>query len=193
MFTSNQHMDQKEELCYIEKVKNGEANYFSYLVESYKDIVYSISLKILKDHDEAEDLAQESFIKAYNSILSFQGKSKFSSWLYRITYNTCISHVRKKKQEYISVDDIQIKDEAEDFNFDEIPGDARKKYLQQALKQLPEIDYTLVLLYYFEELSVDEIKKIVNMSASNVKVKIHRARKKLYTIIEDKLKQEIYT
>ena len=186
-------MDLEKELYYIEKVKNGEANYYSYIVEQYKDVVYSIALKILKNHDDAEELAQESFIKAYKSIQTFKGKSKFSSWLYRITYNSCISHVRKKKHEFTSIDDIQIKDEEDNFSFESVTSESRKELLEKVLKLLPEDDYMLILLYYYEDMSVDEIKEVVDISVSNIKVKLFRARKKLYSILKDQIKEETYS
>ncbi len=186
-------MEKKDDSFYIEKVLGGQANYFSYIVERYQDIVFSIALKVLKNREEAEEMAQESFIKAYKSLKSFKGKAKFSTWLYRITYNTCISETRKKKHHYTSTDDIQISDEAEEMNLDGIPEENRAKYIQAALQKLPEDEYTLVLLYYFEEQTVEDICKVTGLSASNAKVKLFRARKKLYTILNDMLKDELHT
>lgn len=186
-------MEKHDDNYYIEKVLAGQANYFSYLVDKYQDIVFSIALKVLRNREEAEEMAQESFIKAYKSLGSFKGKAKFSTWIYRITYNTCISETRKKKNHFTSTDDIQIKDEAEEMNLDGIPEENRAKYIQAALKKLPEDEYTLVLLYYFEEQSVEDICKVTGLSESNAKVKLFRARKKLYTILNDMLKDELYT
>ncbi len=186
-------MEKHDDSYYIEKVLAGQANYFSYIVDKYQDIVFSIALKVLRNREEAEEMAQESFIKAYKSLGSFKGKAKFSTWLYRITYNTCISETRKRKNHFTSTDDIQIKDEAEEMNLDGIPEENRAKYIQAALKKLPEDEYTLVLLYYFEEQSVDDICKVTGLSESNAKVKLYRARKKLYTILNDMLKDELYT
>lgn len=185
-------MEKKDDNYYIEKVKNGQTNYFSYIVDKYQDIVFSIALKVLRNREDAEEMAQESFVKAFRSLHSFKGKSKFSTWLYRITYNTCISETRKKKHHFIFTDDVQIRDEAEELNLDGIPEENREKYVKAALEKLPEDEYTLVLLYYFEDQSVDEISRITGLTASNVKVKLHRVRKKLYTILDDMLKEELY-
>ena len=138
-------------------------------------------------------MAQESFIKAYKSLHTFKGSAKFSTWLYRITYNTCISEVRKKKVYFTSTDDVEIKDDSDNFNLDGIPEENRAEVIKKALKKLPEDEYTLVLLYYFEEQTIDDIAKIAKLSASNTKVKLFRARKKLYTILSELLKEEIYT
>ncbi len=190
---SKKQMEQKDDIYYIEKVKSGETNAFSYIVEKYKDIVFSIALKVLKNREDAEELAQESFIKAYNSLHTFKGNAKFSTWLYRITYNSCISEIRKRKMNFASTSEIEIKDESEELNLDGIPAENRAQVIKQAMDQLPEDEYTLVLLYYFEEQSIEDIGKVTGLSESNTKVKLYRARKKLYTIISNIMKDELYT
>lgn len=186
-------MEQKEDIFYIEKIKNGQTNYFSYLVERYQDIVFSIALKVLRNREDAEEMAQESFIKAYKSLHTFKGSAKFSTWIYRITYNTCISEVRKKKQHFVSTSDVEIKDETEEFNLDGIPAENRAKVIKSAMDKLPEEEYTLVLLFYFKDQSIEEISKVAKLSESNTKVKLFRARKKLYTILSEMMKEELYT
>jgi RNA polymerase sigma-70 factor (ECF subfamily) len=186
-------MDQKNDTWYIERVLKGDTQYFSYFVEKYKDIVYSIAFKVLRNREDAEEMAQESFVKAFKSLHTFKGDAKFSTWLYRITYNNCISELRKKKMKFVSTDDVQISDEAEEMNLDGIPAENRSKYVKAALEKLPEDEYTLILLYYFEDKSVEEISKITRLSESNAKVKLFRARKKLYTILNEMLKEDIYT
>ncbi len=186
-------MEQRDDNWYIERVLKGDTQYFSHLVDKYKDIVYSIAFKVLRNREDAEEMAQESFIKAYKSLNTFRGTAKFSTWLYRITYNNCISEVRKKKLKYVSTDDIQISDEPEEMNFDGIPEENRAKYVKAALDKLPEDEYTLILLYYFEDKSVEEIGDIMKLSESNIKVKLFRARKKLNLILNEMLKGELYT
>ncbi len=186
-------MEQKDDIYYIEKVKSGQTNAFSYIVDKYKDIVFSIALKVLKNREDAEELAQESFIKAYNSLHTFKGNAKFSTWLYRITYNSCISEIRKRKMSFTSTSEIEIKDESEELNLDGIPAENRAQVIKQAMDQLPEDEYTLVLLYYFEEQSIEEISRVSGLSESNTKVKLYRARKKLYTIISNIMTDELYT
>jgi len=186
-------MEQKNDSWYVERVLKGDTQYFSYFVDKYKDIVYSIAFKVLRNREDAEEMAQESFIKAFKSLHTFKGEAKFSTWLYRITYNNCISEVRKKKIKFVSADDVQISDEPEELNLDGIPAENRAKYVKSALEKLPEDEYTLILLYYFDDKSVEEIGEITKMTESNVKVKLFRSRKKLYTILNDMLKEEIYT
>jgi RNA polymerase sigma-70 factor (ECF subfamily) len=186
-------MEQKDDNWYIERVLKGDTQYFSYFVDKYKDIVYSIAFKVLRNREDAEEMAQESFVKAFKSLNTFKGSAKFSTWLYRITYNGCISEMRKKKLKFVSTDDVQVSDEPEEMNLDGIPEENRAKYVKAALDKLPEDEYTLILLYYFEDKQIDEISGITGMSESNVKVKLFRARKKLYTILNEMLKEEIHT
>lgn len=186
-------MEQKDDIYYIEKVLNGQTNNFSFIVEKYKDIVFSIALKVLRNREDAEEMAQESFIKAYKSLHTFKGNAKFSTWLYRITYNSCISEVRKKKLKFVSTDDVQVSDDVEEMNFDGVPEENRSKYIKAALEKLPEEEYTLILLFYFEEKSIEEICMITGLSESNAKVKLFRARKKLYSILNEMLKGEVHT
>lgn len=186
-------MEQRDDTWYIERVLKGDTQYFSYFVDKYKDVVFSIALKVLRNREDAEEMAQESFVKAFKSLHTFKGEAKFSTWLYRITYNNCISEVRKKKLKFVSTDEVQISDEPEEMDLDGIPAENRAKYVKAALEKLPEDEYILILLYYFEDKSVDEISEITGLTASNAKVKLFRARKKLYTILNEMLKEDIYT
>jgi len=104
-------MEIKDDIWYLNKVLNGDTQCFTYFVDKYKDIVFSIAMKVLRNREDAEELAQESFIKAYKSLHTFKGTAQFSTWLYRITYNNCISEVRKRKLKFVSADDVQLPDE----------------------------------------------------------------------------------
>ena len=184
---------QVEELQIIERIQRGDVNAFSYLVTKYQDVVFSIALKVLKNREDAEEMAQETFIKAYRSLSSFQGKAKFSTWLFSIAYNTCITSVRKKKFQTTSIDQVQLDDPDEEWDSFGLSSEERSRMLETALKQLPEDDYLLVVLFYYEEQSIEEICRITGLSESNAKVKLFRARKKLYTIMNDLMKKEIYS
>jgi RNA polymerase sigma-70 factor (ECF subfamily) len=153
-------------------------------------------LKLLKKPEEAEEMAQDTFVKAFQKLDSYEGKSKFSTWLYSITYNACISELRKRRIEFKSLDDRQISDQDEQKMYDyyrETKKEDQEKYLNLALEKLPEDDQVLVTLYYYENQSMDEISEITGLTVSNIKVKIHRARKKMYTLLHDMLKEEVYS
>lgn len=173
-------MQYTEDRYYIDEVLNGNHAQYAALVNRYKDMVYSIAIKILRDRDEAEDAAQDSFIKAYQQLAQFRGSSKFSTWLYTITYRTVVNRLKQNKVETVAFDD-----EAEAIA-DNLPGQADilqakqvKQHVKQAIDKLPEIDALLVTLYYINDLPVKEIEEITGLSKPNVKIKLYRARKVL--------------
>lgn len=189
-------MNKADDQYYIEAVRKGNVQAFSVLVEKYQKMVYSLALKLLKRPEDAEELAQDTFIKAYQKIDSYEGKSKFSTWLYSITYNACISELRKRRIEFASIDDRQISDQDEMKMHDyyrETKKEDQEKYLNLALSKLPEDDQVLVTLYYYENQSMDEISMITGLTVSNIKVKIYRARKRMFGLLHEMLNEEVYS
>lgn len=189
-------MNKTDDLYYIEAVRKGNVAAFSVLVERYQNLVYSLALKLLKKTEEAEEMAQDTFVKAFQKLDTYEGKSKFSTWLYSITYNACISELRKRRIQFSSLEDQRISDQDEmrmhDY-FSETKKEDQEKYLSIALGKLPEDDQVLVTLYYYENKSMDEISVITGLTVSNIKVKIHRARKRMYSLLHEMLHEEIYT
>ena len=189
-------MNKTEDLYYIEAVRKGNIQAFSVLVEKYRKMVFTLALKLLKRPEDAEEIAQDTFIKAYQKLDTYEGKSKFSTWLYSITYNACISELRKRRIDFKSLDDQRISDQDEmkmhDF-YSESKKEDQEKYLNLALSKLPEDDQVLVTLYYYEDQSMDEISEITGLTVSNIKVKIHRARKRMYSLLHEMLNEEIYS
>lgn len=183
---------------YIDKVLNNEKNAYASLVDMHKDMVFTIALRIVRNREDAEEIAQDVFVKAYQALATFKKESKFSTWLYRIVYNTAISKMRKKQFEttdlnYDIVENYSEDDINEDLN--RLDNNEQKKVINTVLKKLNPEDHMLVILYYFKEYSTEEISEIVNISQSNVKVKLHRIRKKLYGEIQKFVKiqnKEIY-
>lgn len=188
-------MSPKDDHYYIEKVKNGDVASFSYLVEKYRDMVYGLSLKLLKNTEDAEELAQDTFVKAFQAISSYKGKSKFSTWLYRIAYNGAVTLMRKRKLEIRSLDEQRLSDRDELTISNQLAGidqEELAQYLSKAMEELPADDQVLITLYYYEEQRVEDIAQITELSASNVKVKIHRARKKMYLYLKEKLEESVF-
>lgn len=179
---------------YIDSILNGDANAFTVLVDRYKDLVFTIALRMMKHREEAEEVAQDTFIKVYKSLNKFKGDSKFSTWIYRVAYNTCLDRLKKNKRQQYTVEineytEHQIK--TLDTALDKIEAKEREQAIQDCLVLLPSEDSFLLTLYYFEELSLEEIGKIVDLKPNNVKVKLFRSRKKLATILRKKLDNEI--
>ena len=189
-------MNKTEDLYYIEAVRKGNIQAFSVLVEKYRKMVYTLALKLLKRPEDAEEMAQDTFIKAFQKLDSYEGKSKFSTWIYSITYNACISELRKRRIDFKSLEEQRFSDQDEmkmhDY-YSENKKEDQEKYLNLALSKLPEDDQVLVTLYYYEDQSMDEISEITGLTVSNIKVKIHRARKKMYSLLHEMLNEEIYS
>ena len=179
---------------YINKILDGDTNAFAVLVDRYKDLVYTLSIRMMKNREEAEEVAQDAFIKTYKSLDKFKGESKFSTWIYRVAYNTCLDRLKKNKrtQYTVTIDEYtehQVK--TIDNALDKIEASEKKQTIQQCIELLPSDDNVLLTLYYFEELSLEEIGKIVGLKPNNVKVKLFRSRKKLATILKERLDNEL--
>ncbi len=177
----------------IERVKGGDKEAFGGLVDAHKDMVYTLCLRMLTSETDAEEAAQEVFVKAFRFLGSFQEKSKFSTWLYRIAYNHCISVIRKKVKVIDLVDELPEGevDEGEMNGLENLTAKERGKYLKMALDSLAETDAVVVTLFYYEELSLEEISAVTGLSSSNIRIKLHRSRKKMYQVIRENLKSEV--
>jgi RNA polymerase sigma-70 factor (ECF subfamily) len=186
-------MDVQEVKYCIKRVKDGDKDAFGALVEAHKDMVFTVCLRMLSSEADAEEAAQDVFVKAFRSIGSFQAKAKFSTWLYRIAYNHCISVIRKKVKMIDLVDDIPEGevDEGEMNGLDKISSEERNKYLKMAIESLAETDAVVVTLFYYDELSLEEIAQVTGLSSSNIRIKLHRSRKKMYQVICENLKSEV--
>jgi RNA polymerase sigma-70 factor (ECF subfamily) len=189
-------MDNNSDQIYIDKVLQGDTNAFAYLINKYKDMAYTIAIKIVKSHEDAEEVAQDSFLKAYEKLDSFKGNSKFSTWLYTIVYRNSITKIRKKKVATSDIDDYVMDNYSEGSEFPQIEAiknGEQQKYVREAIDRLPEKDALLITLFYMDESSIEEIEQITNLTQSNIKVKLFRARKKLNTELSFLLKEEVKT
>lgn len=180
-------MDYKGDIFYIEQILKGKTDAFEFIVNRHKDRVFNLAVRICGNREDAEEIAQDSFLKAYRSLSSFKMISSFSTWLYRIVYNTAISSIRLKKKGIISIEDFPAN--ACDFqsvNYTE--EDAEREYRNSlvsfALQKITEEERGLISLYYYEELSNDEISSVTGLPKATIKVKLFRARQKMLEIIE---------
>lgn len=187
-------MNQTKDLKIIAEVLDGNTNAFSKIVDAYKDLVFTMALRLMKDRHLAEEVAQDTFIKIFKSLNKFKGKSKFSSWIYRITYNTCMDELRKKKLKF---NEIPIDGSNEDKIgiTNEVIVAMENNELQAGIKKcldlLPGETSFLLTLFYYDDLSLKEISEIVKQKPNTVKVKIHRGRQKLTGILKQHLEPEI--
>ena len=192
--SSNEQMTTNNDQKIINQILEGDTNAFSVLVDNYKDLVFTLAMRMVKNREEAEEVSQDTFIKVYKSLNKFKGNSKFSTWIYRVAYNTCLDRLKKIKREYnvVAIDEFtehQVK--TLDNALDQMEAQEHKQKIQECLQLLPSDDSFLLTLYYFEDQSLEEISKVVGLTANNVKVKLFRSRKKLTSILKDQLEPEI--
>lgn len=179
---------------YINQVIEGNSNAFAVLVNQYKDLVFTLANKMLKNKEEAEEVAQDTFIKIFNSLNKFKGESKFSTWIYKITYNTCLDRLKKSKKEksVIYIEDFNAHQIKEIENIlDTIDEKEKIQKIQECLQLLPSEEAFLLTLYYFDDQTIDEIAKVIDCNSNNVKIKLFRSRKKLASILKEQLEPEI--
>jgi len=181
-------MNTKPDDYYIEQTLSGNVNAFAFLVEKYQRMVYTLVIRILKNTEEAEEISQDVFVKVFQKLESFKGDSKFSTWLYKIAYFASLDELKKKKRtvsieniEQIPSSDLGLVKDALSY----IHEKQRKEVISNAIKKLKEDEQVILTLYYFEEQSLKEISKVVNLTIDNVKVKLFRSRKKLFTLLKN--------
>jgi len=178
----------------IDKTLKGDTRAFGELVERYQAFVFTIVIRIVKVREEAEEVAQDSFIKAFQSLASYRGESKFSSWLYSIAYRKGLDAIRKNKKyssleliEEITEGDCSVIENALSY----IEDQERKEVIQKCILKLPEQEAVIISLFYFEEQSIKEIAEITQLTEDNIKVKLYRSRKKLFTLLKQYILPEL--
>lgn len=179
---------------YIDKVLGGDVNAYAQLVEKHKDMVFTIANRITRRREDAEEIAQDAFMKAFQHLKEFKKQSKFSTWLYRITYNTAISRIRKKSLEMTTLDENMIEQIPEDDvrnDMKDLNEQEQQQLINIVLEQLNELDYLIITMFYLKEKSIDDIADITGLSKSNVKVKLHRIRKKMYQDLYNRMGEKV--
>jgi len=177
-----------DDLQLIDRILAGEQNLYAQLVERYKNYAFTIAHRIVQVRPEAEEAAQDAFIKAYNNLARFNREARFSTWLYRIVFNTAVSYRRKQKHVYQSIENTIIE---YDQNADKmLEKKDKSRFLQMGLEKLNEADRVAITLFYLKEMSLEEIGKITGMVPNTVKVRIHRARLRLADEMKNILRLE---
>jgi RNA polymerase sigma factor (sigma-70 family) len=187
----------EEDRRLIQQALRGNEKAYESLLSKYRNLVYTIMLKMVRNPQEAEDLTQEAFMKAFNSLASFNDEFAFSTWLMKIATNNCIDFLRKRKLRTFSINEpIQYKDDKIEFelpDFEPSPEktllmEERKKMLEDAINELPERYRYVIVLRHKEDKSYEEISEILNLPLGTVKAQIFRARE----ILNKKLKQILH-
>lgn len=176
---------QNKELEIIQKIVNGDTSLFKELVNVYKDKSLSLTLSIIKNNDEAQDVLQDAFIKVYKNLYKFNFNSSFSTWLYRIVINTCYTALeRNEKKKTTSFEKIVFDIPSDMNSFNLLETNHRKEIVNTVLNTLKSNEALILRLFYLGEQSINEVSDITGISVSNVKVLLHRARKNFHNSLD---------
>jgi RNA polymerase sigma-70 factor (ECF subfamily) len=176
----------------IARCLQGDAQAYGWVMREHKRLVHTVSLRVLRRREDAEESTQDAFVKAFQNLSTFQGGSKLSTWLYSIAYRTAISKLRGRKKGDVATDDLP-EGSIGFLETDRNEAADRRRALEKALAELPEEDATVITLFYLHEQSIEEVVTITGLTASNVKVKLHRSRKRMHATLELLLKDELWT
>ena len=163
----------------VQQVLSGNTSAFAYFVETYQDMAITIAYRICGNMQDAEDVVQESYVKAFRNLHSFRSDSKFSTWLYRIVYNTAVTLTKTQmwlgsREAVVADDAIHLADNTFELNME---AAERREMVSDVMQKMPAGEALLLTLSYLEDNPVKEIAKITGLNESNVKVKLFRARK----------------
>ena len=179
----------------ISRVLKGEQNAYAELVSRYQAYVFTLVLRMIKTREDAEEVAQDVFIKAYRSLADFRGESKFSTWLYTIANTTSITFLRKKKLDVHSLDNEKVFEVADSkdsgFRANLVEQKSRVNMVNEAIAMLSPDDAEIITLFYKAEQNLEEIARILRLETNTVKVRLHRARARLKDKMEKNFSEEV--
>jgi RNA polymerase sigma factor (sigma-70 family) len=179
----------------ISQVLAGDHQAYAGLVNRYQNYVFTLTLRMVKNREDAEEVAQDVFIKAFKYLADFRGASKFTTWLYTIVNNTCISFLRKKKLEIHSLDNEKVFEAAENrdsgMRANGVEQKSKLAMVTNAISMLNPDDAEVITLFYKAEQSLEEIATILNIETNTAKVRLHRARTRLKEKMETYFAEEV--
>lgn len=177
----------KTEAELIDRILKGEWRNFAILVDKYETKVFNYVNYLMNNREDAEEMVQDTFVKAYRSLSQFRGDAAFSTWLIRIAHRNCLTHFRKKAPLNVSLENVtnssagnMVHSPTKSLHLDD-----RQQVLNRALAQLKPDERSAVTLFYYQELSLQEICDVTDLTLSNVKILLHRSRKKLLEILKE--------
>lgn len=184
-------MDEKQ---LIHKILKGDTSAFGYFVDTYQDMAITIAYRVCGSMQDAEDIVQDAFVKAFHNLHTFRSDSKFSTWFYRVVYNTAITGTRTTVYNTEFVDYNQMDSDSSFSDWDimsRIEDNEKRAMINETMDKMPKDESLLLTLYYLEDNSIKEIVQITDLTDTNVKVKLHRARKRFADILTQMTRSEI--
>jgi len=185
-------MEPRDDNHCISEVIAGNTASYAVLIDRHKDLVFTIAMNITRNREDAEEVAQDAFLKAFQKLSGFRKESSFQTWLYRIAYNEAISKIRKNKVKLMDLEEEITGNIPEEEVEEEVAGldeQEQKLVIGKILDNLTEIDRVMVTLFYLENNPVSEISAVTGLGESNVKVRLHRVRKRIYSDLQQILKK----
>ncbi|GAA4327643.1 sigma-70 family RNA polymerase sigma factor [Flaviaesturariibacter amylovorans] len=183
------------DIAIIGQVLRGDSGAYAGLVERYQGFVFTVVLRYVKSREDAEEVAQDVFVKAYRSLADFKGASKFSTWLYTVATTSALTWLRKKRVDTQSLDDEAVYARADNLDggmrADTVEQKSRAGMVNAAIRLLAPDDAQILTLFYKGEQSLDEIASVMGITANNAKVKLHRARTRLKEKMETHFAAEV--
>jgi len=167
----------------VEQSKKGDRKAQFALYNQYVDAMFQISLRMLNNRIDAEDILQESFVKAFKNLNQFKYESSFGAWLKRIVINNCINHIKKRKLKWVDIENVQI-DVTEETGESKLNHLPKIELIKEKIKELPDGFRVVLSLYLLEGYDHKEISQILNISESTSKTQYHRAKNKLKQLIK---------
>ncbi|WP_133993910.1 RNA polymerase sigma factor [Dinghuibacter silviterrae] len=170
----------------IHRIRKGEHTLFACLVERYQSYVFTLVLRQMGNREDAEEVAQDVFVKAYRSLADFRGDARFSTWLYTIVKTSCATFLRRKRPVINSLDKVELAADTQN------PAETRSRHdaLNRAIRLLSPEDAQVLTLFYQGEQTLEEIGRIMGLETNTVKVRLHRARHRLREVIEKHYRRE---
>lgn len=179
-------VEQEKQL--VKQVLKGDTSSFNHFVSTYQDMALTIAYRICRNRQDAEDIVQESFVRAFHNLHTFRSSSKFSTWLYRIVYNTSINAIHSSiyKTEFTDYEQTQGQNIYSDLSpSGQMEENERHTAIDKIMNKMPNDEALILSLFYLEENSIKDVALILSLTESNVKVRLHRARKRFAEIMEN--------
>ena len=173
---------QTDEQELIARILDGHAEDFGYFLERYSQEAFAIVVRLVPQQEDAEELVQDAFVRAFNRLETFEGRSSFSTWICRIAYTTAVSWLRKRRMKYLSIDEQpKLTDKEVDEALDD---ESCIEELRRAITLLKPDEQTLITLYYYDNRPLNDIAYILDAEPNTLATRLHRIRRKLYLLMK---------
>lgn len=177
----------------VQSALHGNMSAFSILVEKNRHIAFSVAFRIVNNRQDAEEVVQDAFMRAFGALGSFRGESRFSTWLCRIVVRCALSRRKRVRRWFATISAAEVPDvacDAVEESYKQLSNREQKFYIEKVLNEMSVEERLLLTLYYLHEQSLEEVAEITDISMPNVKMKLHRARKKMYLLMQKELPHE---